>query len=272
MTLLGKIFTVMILVLSVIFMTLAIALYNTYQNWHDQAEILSEQLTQEKERFEEQDRRFNDLKYQLTRHQAARRNAIANLESHLQGLRENLQKAEQENNVLISAQRDAIAVVDTTATHLKRLKDEVDKLRIDIRDVQQDRDDKLIAAVTKTDALNQSKGLERQLKVRLTQLSGDLARAKLVLDRSGLNIDTPAGGPPTLDGKVLAVSQNNLVEISLGSDDGLQEGHQLHISRGNRFLGRIIIVSTKSDKSVGEIVKPYTKGRIQKGDRVYTKV
>ena len=105
----------------------------------------------------------------------------------------------------------------------------------------------------------------------MMQLTDQLAQAKVVLDRNGLDIDMPVG-PPVVDGLVLNVGKDNLVEISIGHDDGLREGHELDVSRGNRYLGRIIIVRTQPDRAVAEIKKDFSKGLIQKGDRVRTKV
>ena len=49
----------------------------------------------------------------------------------------------------------------------------------------------------------------------------------------------PEDVKPTLDGLVLAANKDGLVEISLGSDDGLERGHTLEVFRGSRYLGRI---------------------------------
>jgi hypothetical protein len=67
---------------------------------------------------------------------------------------------------------------------------------------------------------------------------------------------------------VLAVGQNGLVEISLGRDDGIREGHQLDVYRGGQYLGRIEIRRTQDDKSVGQILPGFRKGFIQQGDDV----
>ncbi|MBW3598293.1 MAG: hypothetical protein KY475_13600 [Planctomycetes bacterium] len=77
---------------------------------------------------------------------------------------------------------------------------------------------------------------------------------------------------PSLEGVVLAVSDSELVEVSLGSDDGLKTGHPLDVFRGLTYLGRVKVVLTKPDVSVTRILKPYHKGPIRKGDRVRTKV
>jgi hypothetical protein len=78
--------------------------------------------------------------------------------------------------------------------------------------------------------------------------------------------------PADLRGEVLAVNSNQLVEISLGRDDGLREGHTLEIYRGAQYLGRVQISKTQDDKSIGKILASFRKGYIQAGDKVASKV
>ena len=50
MTLLGKIFTVLIMVMSVVFMSFSIVVYATHTNWKSEAEALKTNLDQQLER------------------------------------------------------------------------------------------------------------------------------------------------------------------------------------------------------------------------------
>ena len=77
--------------------------------------------------------------------------------------------------------------------------------------------------------------------------------------------------PPAVAGVVTAVSKN-LVEISLGSDDGIRDGHQLDVFNNTNFLGRIKIRRTAPNRAGGEIIPEYSKGEIKKGDRVATRL
>ena len=271
MTLLGKIFTVLVLCLSVLFMGLTIAMYATYENWYDQADLLNKQLSKAKTDRQELEARRDQILRQLTMERAARRQALSSLQSHLNELATKLDEMEKANESLVTTQREAIATMEVTSNHLVSLNQEVQALRKQVTTVQQDRDDKFARVVKLTDDLNQMKGLEVRLKERMMQLTDQLAQAKVVLDRNGLDINMPVG-PPAVEGLVLEVGKNNLVEISIGRDDGLRAGHELDVSRGNRYLGRIIIVRTLSDRAVAEIKKDFSKGLIQKGDRVRTKV
>lgn len=69
-----------------------------------------------------------------------------------------------------------------------------------------------------------------------------------------------------------AIHGKDLIEISLGSDDGLRKGHTVEVFRGSSYLGRARIVKTGPSQAVAEMLKEYQKGFIQKGDRVATRL
>lgn len=75
-----------------------------------------------------------------------------------------------------------------------------------------------------------------------------------------------------LTGNVLAFSNSGLVEISLGSDDGLKAGHQLYITRGNQYVGRITIRSTGPDRAVGQIDSKTVRLKVEQGDKVSSRL
>jgi hypothetical protein len=76
---------------------------------------------------------------------------------------------------------------------------------------------------------------------------------------------------PQLDGDVIAVAANS-IEVSIGSDDGLQVGHTLEVYRNGQYVGRAIVRSVKPDRAVAEIDKNFSRGAVQRGDKVTTKV
>ena len=89
--------------------------------------------------------------------------------------------------------------------------------------------------------------------------------------------------PPAVEGEVLDTkrgvrSGSDLVEFSLGSDDGLVEGHKLSAyrpaagDRAAKFLGTIKIVYVTPDKAVGLVVDRAKNGIIEKGDHVTSKL
>ena len=72
MTLLGKIFTVLIMVMSVVFMSFSIVVYATHTNWKAEAEGLKQNLDQQLERNQQLEARKQRLLDNLALEQAAR--------------------------------------------------------------------------------------------------------------------------------------------------------------------------------------------------------
>ena len=65
---------------------------------------------------------------------------------------------------------------------------------------------------------------------------------------------------------------NDLAEVSIGSDDGLQAGHELEVFRADEYLGRLRVVSVKPDRAVVRVLKDFARGIVQRGDRVATRL
>jgi hypothetical protein len=69
------------------------------------------------------------------------------------------------------------------------------------------------------------------------------------------------------------VREGGLIEVSLGSDEGLRRGHKLDVYRlTGGYLGRAEVVDTNPDRAVARIIPEFRQGIIRKGDRVATKL
>ena len=49
-------------------------------------------------------------------------------------------------------------------------------------------------------------------------------------------------------------------------------GHELDVYRNDQYLGRVRVVSIKADKAVAVLIREYSRGIIQRGDRVATRL
>ncbi len=86
--------------------------------------------------------------------------------------------------------------------------------------------------------------------------------------------------PPLVSGKVLNSkpadrSGPELVEISIGANDGLATGHKLQIfslKGKGQYLAEIKLVLVEDDAAVGEVILKTKNGQIQRGDNVTTKL
>ncbi len=162
-----------------------------------------------------------------------------------------------------------------TATNLTA---ERDQLRKDLAEARKQREDTFKKMVALTDELHQTANELTALKATNVTLVQDLQKYKdLARIMNVANVDVALQKePPALNGKVLSVNGAGLIEISVGSDDGLKKGHRLEVIRGGAagqtYLGRVEVVETVPERSVCKIIPEFQKGAIQKGDYVASKL
>jgi hypothetical protein len=282
MTLVGKIFTVLIFVMSIVFMSFAVMVFATHKNWKLYADNATPKggeklgLKQQFEQLEilkkQADEQLNALKNDHATEQAARKQALAALQSQLTQALSKLTAQQAEYDRLLADNTTATQTAKDAQARLTALEAENLARREELRTVQKDLDEKFAQVVKLTDDLNQAESLKALLDERNKEAAFQMAQMKLVMDRNGLTVDSLVSHiPPKVDAVVLEVSDKDLVEISIGSDDGLKVGHSMEIYRGNTYLGRIVIRRTSGDRAVGQLVKELQRGQIKKGDRVTTK-
>jgi len=97
-----------------------------------------------------------------------------------------------------------------------------------------------------------------------------------VMREKGIDPATDPGSVvPTVEGVVSKIERKaggQMVEVTIGADDGLKAGNTLEVSRGAKYLGRVEIIQTSPDKSVGRVDRKFQQGQIQEGDRVATRI
>lgn len=283
MTLLGKIFTVLILIMSVLFMGFSIVVYATHRNWQmlvdnptatDKYPLgLKQRLETMKETNVNLRTEIDRLNSKLAAEQAARRHALGGLETKLVEGQKRLEEKEAELRARQSAQGEAAAALKTAQLTVEALRKEVEGLRAEIRVAQEDRDMQFDKVVTLTDQLHAAQGVERNLTERTQQLIAEVSAMKRVLDKFDLNPNASYENvAPDLDGIVTAVSQNDFIEVSLGTDDGLKEGHRLEVFRDNSYLGYAIVVRAAPDRAVAQVNEKSKRDLIKVNDRVATKL
>lgn len=279
MTLLGKSFSAVILILSAVFMVLALAVNASHRNWRDVVltGVNGEPgLKQQIESFSRQNKQLQDSKARtlaaLDREQAARRTALAAMQTQLDQLKTELQLSEASVQRM-SAQITVLTQTDLSrAQELERLTGENVGLRTQVRTEQQDRDKLFTQTLELTDQMNKLRGLKLALEERYQQLMAQVTRFEEVVASKGIDVNEPLdGAPPERNGNILQIDRpSHLVLISIGYDEGLREGHFLEVTRGGRYVGKLKVRNTEPDRAVAEIMKDYSEGILQEGDRVDT--
>ncbi len=145
-------------------------------------------------------------------------------------------------------------------------------MREQIRTEQQERDELFSQVLALTDQMNKLRGFKNQLQDRNEQLMAQVTRYQEVTQAKGIDINEPLdGAPPERNGEVLQIDRpTSLVLVSIGYDEGLREGHYLEVTRGGRYIGKLKVRKTETDRAVAEIMADYSDGIIQERDRVDT--
>jgi hypothetical protein len=127
-----------------------------------------------------------------------------------------------------------------------------------------------------TEARDQIMGRRDLLQTQNRELTEQVARMSKLLRSEGVDPGTdPDHVMEPTDGIVSAVRRQgatHLIEVTLGSDDGLQTGHTVEVYRGGRYLGRAEIIETTPDRAIGKLDRRFLQGQIQEGDRVATRL
>ena len=273
---LGKVFVVVILIMSLVFMGLSMAVYATHKNWKLASESLNSQLTTAKAEKESLITAHNRRVEELEREKTSEKQQAVKLETERALLAERNVQIQTELEGLRQNQREHIAAVASTQAINQTLTTEVGGLRKMIRDEQQTRDRVFKTALDATEQLHQAAGEYQSARERSEQLIKQVAGMTTVMREKGIDPATEPGSVvPTVEGVVSQIRRTagaQLVEVTIGADDGLKTGNTLEVSRGDKYLGRLEIIETSPDKSVGRVNRNFQQGQIQEGDRVATRI
>ncbi len=276
MTLLGKVFTGLLFLLSVIFFTLAVAVNASHIDYRDLVKNPTTGFEKRVKDAEVKNQQLGNLlevaKSELSIEQAARRSALAALQTQIDQREQELATQDAELTKLLAAHTDLVATEQLTQQELKAKTDDNETLRKQIVEAREDRNQLYGRLVKSIDEYNRLQGMYQSLDDRRQQLASDYTSAKEKLDILNIKPNTLIEAPPAVNGQVLAVSTSGSVEVSLGRDDGMREGFTLEVSRSGQYLGRLKLTTVAADKSVAQILTGHQRGYIREGDRVDSKL
>lgn len=276
MNLLGKSLVVALFFLSVLFMGLAVTVYATHHNWKEKADAASKLLSDEKARYDALVRKSNALESQLKAEAEAALQQVRKLETESARLAEDNQQITRRLNELSATQREAIAAVEVTQRNNQQLAEEVTGLRDSISENIQAKDRSFEVALQATEELQSIRNDLESAIERQRDLVAQTGRMSRVMEAEGIDPDAPADGvTPKVDGFVSRTQRRSgvqLVEISIGDDDGVRVGDTVEVFRDTKYKGRIEILKTAPDRAVGRVDTRFQQGPIQEGDRVATRL
>ena len=250
MNLVGKIFTVLIFVISLVLMAFAVMNYATFTNYkllvdnpnktveHDLG--LTQKLAIAIKTRDEEAQKNAEVNAELQRELAEKRQALGMLDEKNHQLREkHLEDRKLIDDKTAEAEKSAAALA-ATEQNMTELSNHNKELDASLKASHKELDAQTKKVFDLTTELHNAKDELTQLKERNVQLAADFAKAQEALRWFGINYksDYKAKQPPEVEGVVLDTRQQNVVEISIGADDGLRKGHKLEVMRdGWRLRG-----------------------------------
>jgi len=278
MTLLGKIFTLLVLLLSVAFFLVSLIANSSHIDHKKKVATYQTQAKKLETTVDELKKLVEQLKTSLAQEQLSRKTALAALQTQLEAARDQLAQANTELNGKAATLTIQTQKLSETIDRVAALNKQNDTLKTEIDKIITDRNTQRRNVVSLTDRLNGLLSVESDLRSEMARLQSDVTlfqakseTAESALKTAGITVfeDVP---PADLKGEILTVSNSQRVVVSLGRDDGLREGHRLEVYRGGQYLGRIEIQTIEDDKAIGKILASFRKGFIQVGDKVASKI
>ena len=284
MNTIGKIFVFALFIMSLVFMSFAVALYSTHTNWRDEIMRTREQIKAGqqlgyKAQLDQAKTERNNLSAEITKLQAevaaseaARDQVVAKIQTALEEKNKDLEVLRKEKEARELEREKAQAELAAARLELEAASKVVADLRAEVRTQQDKVDEQVDRAAKIASELHEKESFLEIASERKAQLEKQVANARLLLQQSGLSIDNlPRDAVPKIDGVVTNVVDDS-IELSLGGDDGLQMGHELDVYRNDQYLGRVRVVSIKPDKAVAVVIREFVRGVIQRGDKVATRL
>jgi hypothetical protein len=111
--------------------------------------------------------------------------------------------------------------------------------------------------------------------LRETEIERDVARDRLKRCEEQAADSMRANGflflPPKLGPIAVVASDEKYITIAAGSDDGLKVGDLLDVRQDKLAVASVRVVKASFDRSLVVYCRPEDKGRIAKGDFVYSR-
>lgn len=285
MTFVGKILVIVQVVLSVCFMAFATAVFTTHENWKDKYTKAQADLDQARNQAEQTEADLNLRLDELTAETKTAQADADRAKAAAQGLQQQLDMRLVEIDTLRTERDNFKLLADLVGSDESFRRDEAVKQRA----VNETLHVNLDTLNTQTRALSDDiftrKLREERILARYEDLLRQYADLRSMARSFGLDPDskpsgTPQTPPPDVNGLVLDYRKTphsgvEYVEISLGSNDGLDAGHTLSVYRtgdDRRYLGEIELVYVELNRAVGTVVTRNKNGIIQRGDNVSTKL
>ena len=271
MNLLGKILTLLILVMSIFFLAIALMTSAAHRNWKVAASDLQEEYQAIQQQLTTAKTSTLEKEQFIQAEKVARAQQLAQLESQLAVYRneiEGLTKQVSDETILSKERLARLEQAEARASQLDKENKGLTERNVTLSKEVATSYEKLTDFTNRTFELDtrvESLGdLNKDLSTKLASLNR-LIRAKNI-DPNELTKDVVP-----LISAVVVRTEGDLFAIAAGTDDGLRIGHLLDIYRGDKFVGRGVVKNVENNLAVLGTISAFMQATVQEGDDVTSK-
>ncbi|MCS7015201.1 MAG: hypothetical protein NZM42_03655 [Gemmatales bacterium] len=292
MTLLGRIFAILNFFMALVFLGFAFSAmslikdpktkrswFEVAEDWRKHSENLGKDLQARDDKIKELEKDLNKTKDELKanidaldkllqQERAARAQADKRADDIENRFKENQVRLQQLTAELDQKQKELVLLNQRLTRTLAEVQEQIRLTEQErIRRVEQEQARKVLEERVKQLAEEVSR-LHRELdKERTAALAAEPFKPGQFVAR-----------PPAADvsGRILKIGNNGLVEISLGSDQGLHRNHTLEVFRlepnNPRYVGRVVILEVEPHRAVGQFINREHAKQARVGDIVASRI
>ena len=271
MNLMGKIFTLLIFFMSICFLVVAVMVGASHRNWKQIATDNKTAADRYQGLLDDAKKTSTEKDQLLNAERVARAFQLSQLESQLAVAIQNRDDKEKQLTDELVISQERLQRMREAERRLAEQDAEVAQLKAQNSKLVDDIAAQRAAVVNLTNQVFSAEGENERKEQLARDLTEMLAKKTKVMKANGLtDDDLTAHIPPRLDGLVMGVRED-VVVVSLGTDDGIREGHVLDIYRGDRYIGKAVVTIAQFDKSAARISADFRRDLVQEGDHVTTK-
>ena len=296
MTIIGKILTFLIFFVSIVFLGFAITINvlnkdpKTRQSWVDVAREYRDKIVPALQKdLETKDKEIADLRSELANLTRKMAEEQKKAKAQIDQAEDRAFRAQTERDTAVKNFEDKQSAVTIAINELTQRRQEVLTLHEQIKQQNITIANQQAEMAKLTNEKIQLEAKANTLQDRLNQLQRDylqlVKEREAERERGTAGIATPVAGgqdtiaryppPEDIQGRVLEVTPDGLVELSVGSDHGLMRGHTLEVFRLHpkpQYLGVVKIVEVTQHRSVGQLVMPQARTLVKRGDLVANRI
>jgi predicted nucleic acid-binding Zn-ribbon protein len=278
----GKLFIILQLIFSVMFMCFAGAVYSVSGDWRKKAldeqgkaANFSQQLDEEKQSNIQKLEELNEQIVNLTAERDKLNSDLVDATTRYQQNQGLLDEVRQERDKAIAEIEVATAEESSRRAESVELRAELQSLRTRINELIRE------GRVVEDQKLELS-GLVASAQQREEQQLEEIGRLSDLLRQNDLDPRMPVVGPVPedivkVDGFVEETQKSRdrtqeFIKVTIGSDDRIFKDQQLTVFRQGKYLAEIRLIDVKPDSAVGIVLEKTRNGSIQRGDNVTTKL